>query len=217
MLSGAVIGLQPAEAQRVAARNRFREPHRRLAGRDAAAPAADIDLDEHVEHDIVAGGRLGRLADAVEMIDAEPDLRFPSQFRQPVELGRARDLVADQHVADAAFDQNFRLRDLLAALADGAMGDLAQRDLGALMGLGMGPQPDAVPLRIGGHGDEVALEGVEIEDQGRRVDLGETLAGLGRRVKGHGLSRFPESVAPMGRQVLVRSKTRPAIALVPAP
>ncbi len=217
MLGGAVIGLQAAEAQRVAAGDRLRQPHRRLAGSDAAAAATDIDLDEHIEHDVVAGGGLGGLADAVEMIDAEPDTGLARELRQPVELGGARDLVADEHVGDAALDQDFGLGDLLDALADRAMGDLAQRDLRALVGLGVGPQPDAMSLRIGRHGDEVALEGVEIEDEGRRVDLGETLAGLRRRVQGHGLWRFPESVVPMGRQLLVRSKTRPAVALAPAP
>ena len=181
MLGGAMIGLNAREAQRVGAGDRFREPDGAFAGRDAAAPAADIDLDIDVERDILAGCRLRRLAHAVGVIDAQAHAGAAGQPGQPVELGGARDLVGHQHVADAARDQDFGLRDLLAALPHRPVCDLAQGDLGALMGLRMGPKPDAVRLGEGCHGNEVALEGIEIEDEGRRFDFGEALAGLGRR------------------------------------
>jgi hypothetical protein len=87
------------------------------------------------------------------------------------------------------------------------MGDLAQGDLGALMRLGVRPQANAMGLRIGRHGDEVAFEGIKVEHQSGRVDLAESLAGLGRRMQGHGLSQSPESVVAIGRQLRVWSKT----------
>ena len=83
------------------------------------------------------------------MVDAETDLRRTGKAGETIELGRADDLVGDQHIADAAGHQNFCFAHLLAALPDRAMGDLAQRDLRALMRLGMGPEPDAMGLAEG--------------------------------------------------------------------
>ena len=43
-------------------------------------------------------------------------------------------------------------------------------------------------LRESRHGDEIALERIEIEHEGRGFDLGEALAGLSRRGKRHEVS-----------------------------
>lgn len=43
-------------------------------------------------------------------------------------------------------------------------------------------------LRESRHGDEITLERVEIEHEGGGFDLGEALAGLGRRGKRHEVS-----------------------------
>lgn len=100
------------------------------------------------------------------MVDAEADPGAAGEPGKAIELGRADDLVGDQHVADAARDQHLRFPDLLAALPDRAMGDLAQRDLGALVRLRVRPEPNAMGLRESRHGDEIALERVEIEHEG---------------------------------------------------
>ena len=63
----------------------------------------------------------------------------------------------------------------------GAMGDLAQRDLRTFMRFGMRPRTNPVSFAERRHGDEVTLEGVEIEHQCRGIDLGEALARLRRR------------------------------------
>ncbi len=122
------------------------------------------------------------------MVDAEADLRGTGKAGETIQLGRSNDLVGDQNVADAARDQHLGFTDLLAALPDRAMGDLAQRDLRAFMRLCVGPEPDAMGLGEGRHGDEIALERVEVEHEGGGFDLGEALAGLGRRGKRHEVS-----------------------------
>ncbi len=122
------------------------------------------------------------------MVDAEADLRSPGEASETIQFSRSNDLVGHQNVADAACDQHLGFTDLLAALPDRAMGDLAKRDLRALMRFGMGPEPDAMGLGEGRHGDEIALERVEIEHEGGGFDLGEALAGLGRRGKRHEVS-----------------------------
>jgi hypothetical protein len=42
--------------------------------------------------------------------------------------------------------------------------------------LGVRAQAQAVPLRKAGHGGKVALQGVEVDHQGRRVDRRDRLA-----------------------------------------
>jgi hypothetical protein len=70
------------------------------------------------------------------------------------------------------------------------MGDLPQRDRRRFMGLGMGPQPDAGGTRQAGHLREIALEGIEVDDQRRRVDLIDRSADIG----GKALPLEPASV-----------------------
>ena len=68
---------------------------------------------------------------------------------------RADHFVRDQHVGHAAFDQRFGLAHLLAAHADRAERHLAQRDLRALVALGVRAHHDlrlAERLRAGGAG-----------------------------------------------------------------
>ena len=74
------------------------------------------------------------------------------------------------------------LRHLLAAHADRAERDLPRGDVGRLVGLGVRPQAHAGVAREVGHALQIALEGVEIDEEGRRVDLGQRHAdGGGRR------------------------------------
>ena len=133
----------------------------------------------------LGGGRL-HLGDVVGIVDAHADLGAARQRRQPVELGRARHLVGDQHVADAALHQHLGFRHLLAAHADRAEFHLPGRDDGRLVRLGMRTQPHAGLADEVRHAPQVALEGVEIDDQRRRVDVGERHADGGGRFQGHG-------------------------------
>ncbi len=104
----------------------------------------------------------------------------PPQFLAP------DDLVRDEHVRDPALDHRLGLADLLHAHADGAERDLLQRDDRAFVGLGMRPRPDTGAGDALGQAAQIALERVEIDDEGGGVDLVEGHADLGRRAGGHG-------------------------------
>ena len=104
-------------------------------------------------------------------IEAQADRGFVRERCEPAQLACAHDLVAHQHVAHASAHERLGLADLLAALADGTRGDLQQRDVGALVRLGVGPQPDARRARERGHVPQVVLERVEVDDQCGRVDV----------------------------------------------
>ena len=78
----------------------------------------------------------------------------------------------------AAAHHGLGLADLLTALPDCAGSDLLQRNGGAFVCLGMRAQPHA-----GGTGEtcqlvNVVFEGIEIDDQCRRVDLVDRAANL---------------------------------------
>src|SRR5205823_791739 len=118
------IGLQPGEAEIPSGGDTPRERQRRLARRDAASSHADFDLDVHVE---LRTARLERL-DIVRVVDAYADMRALRELGEARDLLRADDLVADEHICDAAIDERFGFRDFLAANAHGAHRELALGD-----------------------------------------------------------------------------------------
>ena len=105
---------------------------------------------------------------------------------EPAQFLPADDLVRDEHVPDPALDHRLGLADLLHAHADGAERDLLQGDDRAFVGLGMRPRPDPGAGDTLGQAAQIALEGVEIDDEGRGVDLVEGHADLGGRAGRHG-------------------------------
>ena len=95
-------------------------------------------------------------------------------------LAGRHDLVGDEHVGDARCDERGGLVDLLAADADRTARDLRLGDVGTLVRLGVRAQREARAAHDVGHEVEVALEGVEVEHEGGRVDGGERVADAGR-------------------------------------
>ena len=178
VLRRAVVGLQAAEAQMARACHTLGDAHGGRTRRHPAAPAADVDLDQHVDSDArLRRGRLD-LGDVVDVVRADADLGLAGQRRQPLELGGAGDLVGDEHVANAAGDHHLGLRHLLAAHPDGAERHLPRGNVGRLVRLGMRPQANAGTLGEVRHALEIALERVEIDQQRRRVDRGQRRADL---------------------------------------
>ena len=135
--------------------------------------------------------------DIGRIVGADRDRGNLRQRREPGQLGVAHHLVADQDVGDAAPGQHLRLPHLLHALADRAGGNLAVRDDRRFVRLGVRPQLRAGRGEQRAHMREVVLEGVEVEQQRRRVDLVFAHAGLGGRGLEHAyvaaLLRFDEA------------------------
>jgi len=104
---------------------------------------------------------------------------------QPLQLLPADDFVGDEDVLDPALDHRLGLADLLAADADGAELDLFQSDDRAFMGLGVRPHSDAAARDPFRQAAQIALERVEIDDQGRGVDLVEGHADFGGGAGSH--------------------------------
>src|SRR5882672_6602893 len=167
VLGAAVIGLQAREAQRAGARDLPRQRQRRLARRDAAAAHADIELDVHVEF----RPRSFELTKILSIVDAHPEPRARRERREAPELRRADDFVGDQHVLDAALDHRLGLGHFLAAHPDRARGDLAPRDFGALVGLGVGAHANVIALQGISQGLEIPFKFLQIDEQRGSIDL----------------------------------------------
>ena len=91
--------------------------------------------------------------------------------RQPLELRLARQVVRDQDVVDPGVGHHLRLAELLAGDAARAEGHLPARDLDGLVRLDVRAvrEPDGVAVRLPPR--EVAIQPIDVDDEGRRVDL----------------------------------------------
>jgi hypothetical protein len=169
MLGRAVVCLQAGEVQMLLLADELCQADCRLARRHAAPFGADVDFDQHVERRIAGAAarfiasachRLFESRHLLRIVDANRDPRSLSERRHARHLRGSDDLIGDQHIANAAVDQRLGLAHLLAADADGAMGDLGERDRRALMRLGMRTKPTG---KVGDrllHQPQVRLEGV---------------------------------------------------------
>ena len=178
MLGRPLVGLQSGVTQVFAGGNGLGNLQRRLAGINTAAVGADIDLDQHVDGDAELAGRRVDVLHVAGIVGADGDLGLLRQRGEAPEFGHADHFVGNQHIGHAALDHGLGFADLLAADADRAESDLAQRDLRAFVALGMRPQHDPAA------GDrfpellQIVLEGVEVEDQRRCIDLSQGHARL---------------------------------------
>ena len=137
---------------------------------DADAAEARVALDEHAD----LARRLPRAREPREqplVVDAHGNLDAPGERRQPLELRRADQVVRDQDVVDPGVGHHLRLAELLAGDAARAERHLPARDLDGLVRLDVRTvrEPDGVAVRL--PAGEVVLEPVDVDDDGRRVDL----------------------------------------------
>jgi hypothetical protein len=186
MLRAPVIGLQPAKAQPVLVEDGLCQISRSTARRHPAAPGTGIYLHQHAKRRTSRPRRMRIGGNLCCIIGTHGHRGAGGKCCQTAHLGLAHDLVGDQHVRDTAIDQHFGLRHLLAALAHGTARGLRKGHVRALVGLGMGAQAHAGGLRIRRHGIEIALEGIQVDDQRRRVDSRHRIAGPGGHGAGHG-------------------------------
>ena len=107
------------------------------------------------------------------MVHDDQGLRLAVEHaQQPPDLLRADHLGGDQEIAHAGGGHHLGLADLGHADADGAGRHLAQRDLRALVRLGVGAELLAGGLHVGGHLPDIALEAIEVEQQRGGRQLG---------------------------------------------
>ena len=177
VLCTAVIGLNARKAQCGLGGNGTRQRHGRFAGLGPAAVLADVDFHEHIDGGsarlyILHG--LGQTRHAFFAVHANGQtpafcIQGLGQRRHACQLERGDDFVADEDIGDAARSQGFGLADFLHAVAYGSRVLQQMRDVCRFMQFGVGPPQHAMLLGKAHHALDIAVHGVQVDDQGGRV------------------------------------------------
>jgi hypothetical protein len=175
------VGHDPAQRQAGRPGDVARQVQGRLAGQHAAAPAAGIDLDQDADAGALRGGGLAKLAGGVRAVQRDGHPHALAEIQQAAELLLTDDREGQQHVLErqrhaaglAAVQQRLDLPDLRQGQADCACFKLHPRDLDGLVGLGVGPQRDAVLAGVVRHRADVLLQHVQVDDEHRCIELGD--------------------------------------------
>ena len=195
VLHRAVVGLQAREIHARQAMRLPRQGQHGLGTCDAAAALAHIHLHQHVDLHARLRHGLGQLHQVGRVVHAHGHARRARQPGQQRVLGGAHHLIADQDVAHAGRHEGHGLAHLLAADAARAQRQLAQRDLRALVRLGMRAQRHAMAVGPVLHGAQVGVEDGQVQRQAGCIDPVERIAGpcgrlhcqaAGVIVQGHG-------------------------------
>ena len=165
------VGDEAVEAEAGGARNGVRELRSGSRRRDSRAAEPRVAVDEHTKRP-GGPGRSGEPREQPRVVHADGQLRPFVQAGEPGELRRSEDVHRHEHVVDAGPDHRLGLEQRLAGDADGAELDLPLRDLDALVRLHVRPVAQADPVALSLPAGEIALEPVEIDDRGRRLDHG---------------------------------------------
>lgn len=181
VLRCAVIGLESREGEVARACDKPRKPDGLLSRRHAAAARADVDFHEDGHPDAGSPSSSFQQRNVLRAVNAKGNLRYPGQGGKPGKLARIDDLVGHQDVFHTSPSHDLRFRDFLHALANGAAAHLQVRHDGGFVRLRMRTKPGADSCHHARHCVEIEFECVEIEDQGRRFDLGLSHSGLGWR------------------------------------
>jgi hypothetical protein len=168
-------GHQTREAEAGAGGDVAGEGEDGFAGSDAAALHADVDLDQDAEADAAGPGRGVHLGDVGGSVDGDGDVGAGAgdEGGEAAGLDRADDLVGDQDVADAGGGEDLGLAELGAGDADGAGGELAVGDGRALVALRVGALGNATGGELAGDAGDVAVHGVEVDEERRSVEVGD--------------------------------------------
>ncbi len=140
---------------------------------------ADVDLHQHIERYAGLRRRGGYRADDGRVVGEHTDRRSPRKAREARELGRRDDFVGDENVANAGLDKRSGLVHFLATDTDCAVRNLLLGDVRTFVRLGVWPECQAGSAHRIGHELEIALEGVQVDDECRRVDGRNRIPGPG--------------------------------------
>ena len=203
VLGATVIRMQTCEAQRGVLGNGLGQFQRGFAWMHAAAALADVEFDEHVDDAVAVhiAQRAGEHFDADFGVHRDGQttaarIEILRELGHAAQLRGGDDLVADVEVVHAQRGEDFGLGELLHAVADGTGLLQQQRDVGALVQLGVGTPAHAVLAREVGHALDVAVHGVEVDDERRGLDLIDRFALQLQQVVRNGFHRgFADSSA----------------------
>src|SRR5215213_10174502 len=126
------------------------------------------------------------MVDVVEIIHADKDASPRRHRRETLDHLWCNDFIRDHDVPYSSVDQRLRLAHLLATdPASAALLDLIGGNVRGFMGLGMPPMANPILLYESSHDGNVVLEGVQVHDKTRRVEVLDTHSDGGRQTCRH--------------------------------
>ena len=176
------VGEHAAEVQPLERGDTFAEVCDLGARLEAGAVEAGVDLDQDRNAHSVLGRRVRESAGILETIDADGHAAELLQRGGARPLAAAGHFVGDEDVAYALVEVGFGLVQFRDGNAGGAGGKLALGDAGGLVRLRVRTQVDAGVGRYPGHVSDVALQAVEVDEDGGSVQSVELGA---ERSRGH--------------------------------
>ncbi len=172
VLGAAVVGQHAAQLQVRQLVHHLRElrwPDRPPARRCACRPRRRSTTSAVTPAALAASDRSLRVLREVDGLDEVAVLLAQAHRALNLRLAQIRRRHAD--LLHTVVEQRFRFAQLGRADADRARGQLQLRDVGRLVRLRVRPEPDLRRREAGPHLRDVLLELVEIEHEGRRVEI----------------------------------------------
>jgi hypothetical protein len=134
----------------------------------ADAVKAHVDLQQDIEAAAGALEDLGQGEGALRTVGAYRKTSPIGEGQQPPALVLAHHRVGDEEIVEARGGEDLGLAGLGQGQPAGSRRQLHAPDLEALVGLGVGPELDAMPARLCSHASDVPLQDLEVdEDRGR--------------------------------------------------
>src|SRR5436853_3708625 len=106
-----------------------------------------------------------------KMVGADRDPGLLGECRETSKLVATDNLVRDEDISDTTVDHRFRFAHLLTTDPNRTQRDLAKRDHGRFVGLGVRAETDAGAGDGGRHSLEILFECIEVNKKTRSVDL----------------------------------------------
>ena len=196
----------PGQSQPRRRGNASRQLECRFPGLDSGAIDAEVDVDGDGDRGACGRCRLGRERDLFRVVDRRDHFGDGLQLRQPQPPPDGRLFRGDEDAGDAAFGHRLGLGNLPDRDADRAEPHLPACDVGRAMALRMRAPGDPPRAQVPGDRSAIGLEGVQVQEQGRRLDrVDRSAEGNVDRVAGHvghSLTGSPRRTELPGRIIL---------------
>ena len=153
----------------------LRQAQQRLARRHPHAAEPDIHFRQHPDLHLRRACGIGKLARGESAIERHRHARAAGHFDEPRQLAVPDHRIRHQQVARSIIrsgaQHDFGLRNLGHRESRRARFQLAAPDARGFVRLGVRAQPQAMFPGILGHAAQIALQDVQIHDQGGRIDF----------------------------------------------
>ena len=167
------IGHEPGEAETIEAGHDLSEVDGLLGRLDAGAPEARVALDQEIHLQALPCEHARERRRGRSGVADDAHRHATGERREPLRLGGADEREAEQDVVEAGVGHHLGLTQLLACDPVRAGIDLEPCEARQLVRLDVRPERERVLVAVALHAGDVPPDGVEVDGQHRRLEVGE--------------------------------------------